>query len=315
MSKKNNYDSLIKELIGNDDDFKVGSDIRTNDWVDTGVYSLNYNLSGDIEKGLPEGKMIVVAGEPQSGKSFLGGRIAANALKKGYIPVWLDSEFAVDVEFFKRMGLDPDKVIYKGISSSKDLQIYTIKLLKKAYEKGLKLFIVMDSIGNLAGNKEASDLEADKQTADMGNRAKSIRTSIRMILPWIDKTRSIFYVVNHLYISPGFIPKKEMGGGMAIHYLAQIVVYLTRKKGEEGKFVIVKSKTKKNREFLEGRECQFRIDFRKGLDPYDGIIDLLKEFNILKDKKGWVVYNEKSYREKQLLENKELMNELIDKLV
>ena len=40
------------------------------DWISTGNYALNYLISGDFNRGIPLGKVTVLAGEPQSGKSW-----------------------------------------------------------------------------------------------------------------------------------------------------------------------------------------------------------------------------------------------------
>ena len=41
------------------------------DWISTGNYALNYLISGDFNKGVPLGKVTVLAGEPQAGKSYI----------------------------------------------------------------------------------------------------------------------------------------------------------------------------------------------------------------------------------------------------
>jgi len=316
ISKNSNSDMqiAISALLKVDDDLQLGGDVETTEWIDTGIKSLNFALSGDMDKGIPAGKMIVFAGESQTGKSFIGGRISANAQKAGFVPVWVDTEYAVDKRFFVRIGLDPSNMIYRRLNSAEQLQVTVLKLLKTAKEKGIKLFIVLDSLGNLMGSKELADADADKQTQDMGNRAKSLRTALRNILTWIDRTNSILYCVNHIYIKPGFIPETKMGGGLAASYLAQIVVFLTKKKAEPGISVKLKCKVMKNREFIEGRICEFVLNFKDGIDETDGIMDLFKEFDIIEEKRGWVTIDGKSLRPAKVVEDKELMDKLISNL-
>jgi len=270
-------------------------------------------LSGDVDKGIPVGKMIVVAGEQQSGKSFLGARISAHAQKQGYIVVWLDSEHATDKRFLSRQGLDVEQVVYREPDTVEEFQMLVIKALNRAKEKGLKLFIVLDSLGALSGAKEMTDADAEKMTMDMGLRAKNIRTAFKQMIHRLAATESCFFCINHVYIAPGFIPKKEMGGGMAAWYLGQIVLFLTKLKGEDGVFARVKMKSKKNREFIEGRITEFEINFTKGIDPNDGLMDLLEEFGVVKKKGAW--YNidgeDKSYRPEVLMRDEALMKKLL----
>ena len=43
-------------------------------WVSTGNYCLNRLISGDFQKGIPLGKVTVLAGESGAGKSFIAIR-------------------------------------------------------------------------------------------------------------------------------------------------------------------------------------------------------------------------------------------------
>jgi RecA/RadA recombinase len=299
---------LVKILGG-----EIAEDVETTEWVSTGIKALNFFLSGDVDKGIPAGKMIIVAGEQQSGKSFLGARFAAHAQKQGYIPIWLDSEHASDKRFLARQGLNVNLVPFRRPDTVEEFQSIVIKALNQAKEKGLKLFIVLDSLGALSGAKETADADADKMTMDMGLRAKNIRTVFKQIIHRMGETGSIFYCINHIFISPGFIPKKEMGGGLAAWYLGQIVLFLTKLKGEDGVFSIVKMKSKKNREFIEGRTIQFEINFQKGVDPNAGLIDLFEEFGVIKKVGAWYKLDgdEKSYREETILNDKEILDKLL----
>jgi RecA/RadA recombinase len=310
VSTKNILKDFMKEIDG----MQVGSAIQTTDWVDTGIDTFNFMLSGDTGRGIPNSSVFILAGESGSGKSFLAGRCASFAQEKGYTVIWLDSEFASNKNFFERIGLDPDKMLYKEIADSEQLQIVSLKLLAKAKEKDIKLFIVLDSLGNISGSKEMADAEAEKQVTDMGNRAKSLRGALRHILREVGLTKSIFLITNHIYIEPGFVPKKKMGGGLASEYLGNIIVFLTKLKGEPGESVRLKMKTMKNREFVEGRIQEVLLNFTQGIDRNQGLIDLFREFKIVEDRKGGIGYNDKFYRESEVYANAELLAELKEKL-
>jgi RecA/RadA recombinase len=311
IKNKEAAEELIKLL-----DATAGVDVETKSWVSTGIKSLNFLLSGDVDKGIPAGKMVVVAGEQQSGKSLMGARIAAHAQKQGYVVVWLDSEHAADKSFLARQGLDVTRIAHKHVDTVEELQNTTVKALKKAKEKGWKLFIVLDSLGALSGEKEMADAEAEKLTSDMGQRAKNLRSVLKQIIHRISATDSCFYCINHIMISPGFIPKKDMSGGFAPWFLAQIVLFLTKLKGEDGIFTRVRIKAKKNREFIEGRMVEFDINYRTGIDPNEGTIDLLEEFEIIKKKGGWYTIegDEKSYRPETITKDEALFAKLLDQL-
>ena len=71
--------SITKSVPG------VSSGFRDPDtWVSTGNYCLNRLISGDFQKGIPLGKVTVLAGESGAGKSFIAaGNVVRNAQEKG----------------------------------------------------------------------------------------------------------------------------------------------------------------------------------------------------------------------------------------
>ncbi|NCA80637.1 MAG: aminotransferase class I/II-fold pyridoxal phosphate-dependent enzyme [Sphingobacteriia bacterium] len=61
-------------------------------WISTGSYALNYLISGDFYKGVPMGKVTILAGQSGSGKSFLAsGNIVRDAQEQGIFVVLIDS--------------------------------------------------------------------------------------------------------------------------------------------------------------------------------------------------------------------------------
>ena len=71
--------SITKSIAG----LGIGFNDPT-DWVSTGNYALNYLISGDFNRGIPLGKVTVLAGESGSGKSFIAsGNIVKEAQKQG----------------------------------------------------------------------------------------------------------------------------------------------------------------------------------------------------------------------------------------
>ena len=67
------------------------------DWISTGNYALNYLMTGDFNKGIPLGKVTVLAGESGSGKSYVAaGNIIKNAQDQGIFVILIDTENALD---------------------------------------------------------------------------------------------------------------------------------------------------------------------------------------------------------------------------
>ena len=64
------------------------------DYVPTPHYDLNRIISGDLFKGLPDKTLSLLVGPEASFKSSFMALTMANAQKKGYTPVIIDTEGA-----------------------------------------------------------------------------------------------------------------------------------------------------------------------------------------------------------------------------
>ena len=123
-------------------------------------------MTGSIFKGVPSGRVLTLAGEPGTGKSFLAVSICREAQKKGYTPVYMDSEGAIDREFVERLGCDATKFVIKQVTTIGEVSTFMANLLQKVNQypedSRPKLIFVLDSLGNLTSAKELTDtLEAN----------------------------------------------------------------------------------------------------------------------------------------------------------
>lgn len=56
---------------------------KITDWIDTGSLIMNAIISGSLYKGIPAGRVTLLAGESGVGKSYMAMKIIGNAQKKG----------------------------------------------------------------------------------------------------------------------------------------------------------------------------------------------------------------------------------------
>ena len=207
------------------------------DWIDTGSYSLNAIISGSVYKGIPKGRITGLAGPSGCGKTLIVNQIIANAQRKDpdvWAVVW-DSENAFDAQMAKNLGIDINKVRHCPIESVEDCRNQMTKLLDNiALDKSLhgKVIIILDSLGNLASTKELADATAGKSAQDMGSRARSIKSMMRVLTNKCAKTNTTFVFTNHTYEDPSALfPSivQNQSGGKAPIYLASVLVQLALK--------------------------------------------------------------------------------------
>ena len=110
-------------------------------WVSTGNYGLNFAVSGDFNKGFPlEGKMTLLAGESGSSKSYLAcGSCVKWCQEHGVQTVILDTERALDGDWVRKIGVDPDadNLIHINVGLIDDITSVVMSFLnqyKEAYK-------------------------------------------------------------------------------------------------------------------------------------------------------------------------------------
>jgi RecA/RadA recombinase len=260
------------------------------DLVNTGIPMLNVALSGDIEGGLAPG-LTVIAGESKHYKSNLSLVMAAAYLRKHEDAVLLlyDTEFGITPEYLANFGLDQERILHTPIEHVEQLKFDIIKQLEQL-EEGDKVFILIDSIGNLASKKELEDALNEKSVADM-SRAKSLKGLFRMVTPYLN-TRSIPLVcVNHTYKEIGLFPKNIMSGGTGIYYSANQIFFMGRRQQKTGTevtgydFII---NVEKSRFVKEKSRVPISVTWSGGVDTYSGLLDVaLMGGYVVKPSNGW----------------------------
>jgi hypothetical protein len=165
--------------ITKSDSFENSKYSEVKEWISTGDYGLNRIISGSIYKGIPAGRVVLIGGESQSGKSFLAAQVAANAQKDlGYdLIFYFDSEGGAMKEFFSNRGCDINKIEQVLVESVEDSIIKILSTYKQieAYKEenpNFKCLFILDSLGALTAGKFIDDAAKGKVAQDMGARAK-----------------------------------------------------------------------------------------------------------------------------------------------
>lgn len=261
---------------------------------DTGCLVLNSVISGSLYKGVPKGRITGFAGPSMAGKTYIINKILANAQKEGLIPVVFDTEAAVDERSAKGVGLDPSKVKYVPVQTVEETRNQIVAFLDKIIEHNQqgKFIISIDSLGNLASQKEIADIEKDKFAMDMGTRAKGLKSMMRTLTFKAAEADTTVLFSNHTYDDPAALHPtlvKNQSGGKGPVYLASVLVQLAKKDSRHDKAAdgdeklteakiysgtILRALTVKNRFIPPFLECEMYLNFKTGLDKYSGLLNV-----------------------------------------
>lgn len=177
---------------------------KIDEYIPTGNYMLNAQLTGSLFGGIPNSRSVCVAGESGSGKTFLILNICREAQKMGYHIIYCDSEAAVDEDIMKNFGIDPTSVRYQPVSTSLEVRHFVSNLcdqLKKSREKNIeipKIMLILDSLGNLATTKERADAASGSEKKDM-TKQQDLRSLFRVITTDLAEFKIPFVFSNHTY--------------------------------------------------------------------------------------------------------------------
>lgn len=260
------------------------------DVTSTPVPIINVALSGDINGGLSSG-ITLFAGKSKHFKSNFCLLLAEAYLKKHEDSVLLfyDCEFGAPKSYFEAMGIDPNRVIHCPIETVEDLK-HDLTVQLNNIERGDKVIIILDSLGNIASKKETEDALEGKNTVDM-TRAKAIKSLFRIITVRLKMRNIPMLVIGHTYNTQEMYSKEIVGGGTGTIYGADNIYIIGRQQEKEGvdvvgyKFVL---NVEKSRFIREKSKIPVDVTFEGGINKYSGLIDLAIELGfVIKPKNGW----------------------------
>lgn len=284
-----------------------------NDWIDTGSYALNAIFSGSLYGGVPVGRITGFSGPSGAGKTLIINKIIANAQKKGYFAAIWDTEAAVDRQSAEGVGIDPKRVKYYPVETVEDCRNQIATFLDKiiaAKDPNLKVIIAIDSLGNLASAKELRDVTEGKDAADMGTKAKAMKSMMRALTFKAAKARVPILFTNHIYDNPtSMYPElvKKQSGGSGPVYLASLLVQLATRnekidKNEDQEAigvahnvsgVTLSAMTVKNRFVPPFLKAELYNNFRTGLSRYAGLADMAIAMGVVTGDKSYMLGTEK----------------------
>lgn len=260
------------------------------DMIQTDVPIVNVALSGSLDGGLTPG-LTMFAGPSKHFKTAFA-LLMASAYQKKYpdaAVLFYDSEFGTPQSYFESFNINMDNVLHTPITDVEQLK-HDIMNQLQSIEKGDRVIIILDSIGNLASKKEVEDSIEGKSVADM-SRAKQIKSLFRMITPHLTLKDIPMIVVNHTYKEIGMFPKDIVGGGTGSYYSADTIWILGRQQEKDGSEVVGYNfiiNVEKSRYVREKSKIPVTVSFDGGINKWSGLLDIALEGNfVTKPSNGW----------------------------
>ena len=271
-------------------------------WVSTGNYCLNRLISGNFQKGIPLGKVTVLAGESGAGKSFIAaGNIVRHAQEQGIFVILIDSENALDEKWLHALDVDTseDKLLKLNVAMIDEVAKIISDFMKgykedyadKDDEERPKILFVLDSLGMMLTPTDVDQFNKGDMKGDMGRKPKALAALVRNSVNMFGDYNVGLVCTNHTYASQDmFDPDDKISGGQGFIYASSIVVAMKKlklKEDESGnkisevRGIRAACKVMKTRYAKPFEGVQVKIPYETGMDPYSGLVDFFESKGVL----------------------------------
>lgn len=286
-SAKSKFTAKLSEsTVFNKEDNFISTDIPILDLALSGCM----NGSGGVNDGVT-----VIAGESKRFKTLYALKMAESFHKKHKdgIILFYDSEFGANKKYINRYDIDVERVIHIPVTTveelrnnmSAQLQVLYDEIEKDPGKKREKIFVLVDSIGNLASEKETKDAIEGNNKQDM-TRAKANKSLFRIATPRINLLSIPAVFIAHTYKTQDLFPTDVVSGGTGSVYSADTVFIIGRQQEKDKntnqilgyKFII---NIYKSRYIKEKSKLSICVLYDKGILKYSGLSDIALDLEII----------------------------------
>ena len=313
MVKPFDVSKFRKDLTKSIDGISFGYNDPT-DWISTGNYLLNYLISGDFQKGIPLGKVTILAGESGAGKSYIAaGNVVKHAQDQGIYVVLIDTENALDEAWLHALGVDTgeSKLLRLAMSKvddvAKTLSTFMTDYKAMDEEERPKVLFVIDSLGALLTDVQIDQFNAGNMKGDFGHKPRALKSLVMNCVNMFGNYNVGMVCTNHTYASQDmFDPDDKISGGSGPIYAASIVIAIKKlklkvdldgNKTSKVQGIRAKCKIMKTRYNKPFEDAEIQIPYETGMDPYSGLVDMFEAKGLLQKKGNRLSYTTKAGEE------------------
>lgn len=291
------------------------------DFISTGATILDVAISNRPHGGIAVGRITELTGLEGSGKSLIGAQLIASTQRRGGVGVLIDTETAVNPEFFRAIGINTNKLVYVHLQTVEEIFDAITNIIEKVRtgkDKDKLVTIVVDSVAAASTKKEMeADFGKDGYATD---KAIIISKAMRKITGLLGRERIALVFTNQLRqkmnAQPFADPWTTSGGkAIAFHASTRLRLSLTGKiTNSAGEVVGVKVKANvvKNRLGPPHRTAEFQIYFDRGIDDTGSWLNVMKENKLIKQAGAWYTYVDTTTGEETKFQSKDFAKFLDD---
>jgi RecA/RadA recombinase len=179
--------------------------------------------------GLPFGKLVMIAGDSDSGKTSAAIEAMKAAQSQEVGIIYVETEGKTTEADLQAWGVDPSGILLVQSSIAET----AFELLFAAWDSfrakypTARLLVVFDSIGNVVSQRD-SEINLTEQNSARGGKGKINRLAINKMISKMSEGNSAILIINYTYDNMGS-PGKTNAGGKAVNFFSSLTFQTTRK--------------------------------------------------------------------------------------
>lgn len=303
MSKKKGQSSKFSDdVISNSVISKYGDVVKSGKEVLDNINSLEVigvspALDIALGGGLREGSVVVMTGDPKSGKTTTALHFASKCQAKGKRVIYIDTEGRMSEQNFTGIkGLDPDKIL---VIQSTDDRILSaedfLNIIEYYINNDPGCLIITDSLSNMV---PACELEGEVRTGVRNALPRLLSMFFKRISGTLMKNKVLLLCITHNIANTGgspYAPSKMADCGNMLQYQAGTNMIITHR----GKWQVPKDSGPHVGQIANwniktscagGRPnstAESWIRYGTGIDEVQEVVQIACEFRLIKAAGAW----------------------------
>lgn len=201
--------------------------------------------------GIPFGKIVMIAGDSDSGKTSCAIAAMKAAQEQEIAILYVETEGKTTTEDLVNWGVDPNGImlVQESIAERAFEAMFALwDNFFKTYPKG-KLLVVFDSLGNVVSMRD-SEIDLSSQNSKPGGKGQINRLGLNKLIAKRDENDVAVLIINYTYDNIGS-PGKTNAGGKAVNFFSSLTYQTSRKQWLE--------KTVKGEKVRIGARVQWKL--------------------------------------------------------
>ncbi len=212
---------------------------------------------GTNTKGLPFGKIVMIAGDSDSGKTSCAIAAMKAAQEQDVAVLYVETEGKTTTQDLINWGVDTDGImlVQESIAERAFEAMFALwDEFFKSYPDG-KLLVVFDSLGNVVSMRD-SEIDLTTSSQKPGGKGQINRLGLNKLVAKRDENDVAVLIINYTYDNIGS-PGKTNAGGKAVNFFSCLTYQTSRKQWLE--------KTMKGEKIRIGARVQWKL-FKNHID-------------------------------------------------